>query len=233
MNVVVRTHVRTPQRLALLQRTLSSMRDKGVWPVNVVDDHSPMTSEVQKLCAGFNVQCCRSAGERGHTINGLISSFQISDMTSPLLCTVDDLVLGHSTRKALDEIENLIIPKLSDRPWAMIGLFACYVNRSESLPNLKLWHIPTEILYALVCHVYSPQIMRLAATEWNDVVAGRQGDPCCCDDIFIKRICQRHNLICFNTLQDFAQHTGGGERTFGSATDLRGSYYESPLFIGE
>jgi hypothetical protein len=242
MKTVVRTHVRDVARLRLLRRTLTSLRNKGVWPVDVVDDHSPMGSGVRHLCDDFETECHLSLGNKGHTINGLVSSFLLADVSPiappahnapAMLCLTDDCVVGKGIAPEIKRMEQFILDAgLFELPIGMAGTFACYENRPE-FHHTGLWRISTEALYALVCHVYSPRLMYLATKEWTGIVDGTIADPCCCDDIFIKRICLREGLACFNTLKDYAQHTGINERSFGETKEVTGSHYVSKMFVGE
>lgn len=230
MNHVIRTHVKDASRLQLLERTIQSSLRVGLKP-HVVDDFSPMVTEVEKLCIDLKVEFNRAKGI-SHTINGLVESFYQFYSVEPVLCTVDDMVFGKGAGEVIQRIEHEIIPKLPDN-WGLVGMFACYEGRTPSKHHPELWHLKTDALYALVCHVFSAKLQFAAMNEWRTVLAGERNDPNCCDDIWIKRLMLRDNLIALNTLNDYAQHTGMGERTFGDDKADTGSNYQSMCFVGE
>lgn len=233
MKTVIRCHVKNTERLNIAERTFRSFVDKGLTEATVIDDGSTRVKALEKLCSkyGFTYQ---KAGGKPSTINGLVESLKLAGPGEHVLCCTDDIVLGKNVDWVLGRIETLEVPALErlNVAWGTIGLFACYPASVRSIyPETLLWNIPWDSLYALTCHVFSPAMVAKAKQEWDGIQAGLLPWPEMCDDIWIAKLAKKHNLLCFNCLHDYAQHTGVNNRTF--SDDQGSSNYISPVFVGE
>lgn len=237
MNTVIRCHIKNIDRLSLLERSILSWQTKGlskVGELHIVDDHSPMNEEVKALCAKHNIQYHAAEGY-ADTKNGLVESLKYAN-GGPIMCCVDDLVFGKGTVERVESILTNDIPNISEFKYGMIGMFACYGDNTRNELHLEgedLWIIPNDIIYALVCHIYSPALIEVLLKEWEGIKNGTIPDPCCCDDIWVARICAREGFVCLNTMKDYAQHTGANNRTFGDNQIDKGSEYTTDCFVGE
>jgi len=233
MNTVVRCHVKNAERMVLLDKTLNSISLSGMHELGrliLVDDGSPLMDGVQQTATANKFEYVRATG-KPDTKNGLVRSLELND-GKPVLCCVDDMVCGKGFLPAMKGILERDIPELeaANVPWGLIGTFACYNDRPRFRKS-TLWNIPSTSLYALVCHVFSPRLAGILMDEWQRVENGSMEDPPACDDLWTARVCTREGILCFNTVQDYAQHTGAGARTF---SDAQGSsYYLSQRFVGE
>jgi hypothetical protein len=233
-NTVVRCHIKNEERLSTLERLIVSWKDKQLNKLGdlyLLDDHSPLKGDVVKLATKHNVFYKEAAGY-GDTKNGLVESLKLFP-NEPVLCCVDDMVFGKGSLERFEHFLNIEEPVIG--PYGMFGFFACYTDQTRNLlqtPGEDYWCIPNNIIYALVCHIFSPQLSQILINEWEGIKNESIPNPCCCDDIWVARICERENVTNFNTMQDYGQHTGMMNRTFNEAQDP-GSNYTSPNFIGE
>lgn len=238
MDTYIRCHVKNKERLATLEREFISWNDKGMSQLGdlyVIDDNSPMGADVKILCRDYWIKSLIPAGGEPDTKNGLYQSLkasrEISGNNESLFC-VDDAVFGVGIVDRLVKYsmkEHYIIPNRG-----LVGLFACYESPTRT-PNMvhdtDLWVVPIEILYALVAHIFSVNLRNTLIWEWEQIQAGKLPYPNCCDDLWVKGVCWKHRLNCYNTMQDYAQHTGGDNRTFGEST--ANSRYKTKMFVGE
>ena len=242
MQVMIRTHVKNERRFALLTRTIESAIDKGFTQegnkIVIVDDCSPepwkrtieLYSEKQ-----HNVFLCQVPHESGNTKQGLAYSLFYSNPTNMAIHCVDDMVFGKGAYEEFQRIEKEYIPKLEKVgiQWGMIGTFACY-DRHASFNSIPLWHYPAINFYAGVCHVINPMLGALYVDEYRKLQGGLPVmiDPIHADDLWIKGMCMETGYQIFNTLKDYAQHTGMECRTFGDEKEPS-SNYTSNHFVGE
>lgn len=232
MDTIIRCHVKNQRRLDELERELKSCEDKNLnilGDVFVVDDDSPMHEEVETLCYRNEVNYIR-AGGIPDTKNGLYWSLKYADRFPVFLC-VDDAVFGTGIAERLLHLEKYELNKIPD--YGFVGTFACYEDSTRihnKVPDTDLWHYPTNIIYALVGHVFSERLARLVMHEWEEVLAGRLPYPEMCDDIWVKEMLKKYNIKAYNTMKDYTQHVGINNRTFGENT---GSDYYSKMFVGE
>jgi hypothetical protein len=233
MKTVIRCHIKNKERLDIAERTFISFIDKGIDNVHIMDDGSPLQNDVRKLCKDVGFTYHRAGGDP-HTINGLVESLKLAPEGEKIFCCVDDIVLGKGAAWVLEQIQIKEIPALEamNIPWATIGIFACYPKAVRKIyPGTLLWNMDWQILYALNSHIYSPEIIKAALDKWKLIKCGELPFPKMCDDIWIARLAEEHKLLCFNSLDDFAQHTGAGARTFDM--DAGSSYYKALCFVGE
>lgn len=238
MNTVIRCHIKNLERLQGLERAIVSWHSKRMYELGklyLVDDHSPMAEEVRQLADKYKAIYHKAEG-RADTKNGLVESLKVQN-EFPVLCCVDDFILGEGIKERFEELLKKEVSIIENEcHYGTIGTFACYHNNTRDhfkIENADLWNIPTNILYALVCHLYSKELSTILINEWDLIQKSELPDPCCCDDIWVARICERENLPCFNTIVDFASHTGAANRTFGNNPADEGSNYQTPCFIGE
>jgi hypothetical protein len=242
MNTVFRTHVKDTTRLELFERSLASWYDKGLDQLGnlyIVDDQSPMQDEVVDLAIKYKALYTRTHGHPDMK-NSLYESLNVQK-EYPVLCCVDDMVFGKGVLERIRQIEQVDIPAL--KMYSTIGLFACYQKPTRDelkIRGLDLWQIPHALLYALVAHIYSAEIVRIYSEVWEEVLKGTIPAPEMCDDIFVKILSMRSSLQCYNTYKDYAQHTGMGNRTFTTPEDdkngingIGSSNYTSLDFVGE
>lgn len=235
LNTVVRCHIKNEERLNTLERLIVSWKDKQLNKLGdlyILDDHSPLKEEVVKLTQKHNI-IYKEADGYGDTKNGLVESLKLSP-NEPVLCCVDDMVFGQGSLERFTKFlleEEPVLPE----NYGMFGSFACYQDHTRNtlkIENEDYWHIPNNIIYALVCHVFSPKLSQLLIKEWEGIKNETIPNPNCCDDIWVARISIRESIANFNTMQDYGQHTGQLNRTFNEAADP-GSNYTSPNFVGE
>jgi hypothetical protein len=173
--------------------------------------------------------------KEGNTKQGLAYSLIYSDKNKMTIHCVDDMVFGNGAYEEFRRIEQEYIPQLekSGIKWGMIGSFACY-NRQQSFSNIPLWHYPTPYFYAGVCHVINPSLGQVYINEYNKLIKGLPTmiDPIHADDLWVKGMCIQEGYMIFNTLKDYAQHTGANCRTFGEE-NADSSNYTSGFFVGE
>lgn len=233
MNTIIRTHVKNDERLKTLERELKSWYDKEMYQLGdlfIVDDGSPCGEDVNRLALVYNAHYSKTQGEPD-TKNGLYWSLKVQDKFPALLC-VDDAVFGKGIVDRLKELENRELSILGSN-WGIVGLFACYEDNTRK-PNrvigADLWEVKPIILYALVSHVFSKNFARIMIDQWEDVQRGEEPYPNSCDDIWVARTLPRFGYKSYNTMKDYAQHTGINNRTFG---DNKGSEYHTLMFVGE
>lgn len=235
MNTIIRTHVNNNTRLNLLEREIISWFDKQLNTIGrlfIVDDFSSMHEEVRNLCLKYSVEYKRAHGI-STTINGLVESLKLErelNDSVPALHCVDDAVFGIETKSAVLNLVNQL-PFVT--PYGTIGLFACYpkdIRDKYKVANTGLWKIDSNLLYALVSHIYSPELIEVLIKDWGDMLTGVTPRTSHQDDIWVAMTCARLNLNCYNTNLDYAQHTGMGNSTFNS---IEVSDYRSTEFIGE
>lgn len=235
LDTVVRCHVKNDDRLKTLERLILSWKDKQLNELGnlyLLDDHSPMNKEVEELAKKHEV-IYKVAEGYGDTKNGLVESLKLSP-DRPVLCCVDDMVFGKGIKERILSIFEQDLPVVQN--WGMFGLFACYQDHTRNTlkeNNIDSWYIPNEIIYALVCHIFSPNLSSILIKEWEGIKDKTLPDPCCCDDIWVARICTRENIDNFNTFKDYGFHTGMMNRTFGDLEKDPGSEYQTPCFVGE
>lgn len=232
MNTVMRCHIKNDERLATLERSIKSWYDKNLdafGKLYLVDDGSPCQEDVESIAEKYKAEYFRTKGEPD-TKNGLYWSLKVQD-EFPVLCCVDDVVFGKGIENRVDEFFVREINIINE--FGIVGLFACYEDRTRN-PNqiygTDLWYIHPDILYALVAHIFSENFSKLMVDLWDKVQIGEEPYPACCDDIWVARTLKRFNIPSFNTMKDYAQHTGINNRTFGSDTE---SIYASKMFVGE
>lgn len=235
-DTVIRTYVKNQQRLNTLNRTIESWNSKGMSEFGkliIVDDISPMAKEVKALAETHKLTYYLCDGEPD-TKNGLYHSLLCQDKF-PVLCCVDDMVFGQGTKSAIKRMFLNDYEKVVETA-GCIGMFACYGEETRKVlrvPGTDLWNIKNEILYALVCHFFTPKLAKIVIDDWQKVLKNEIPYPCMCDDIWVKEICIREGLLNYNTILDYAQHTGMRNRTFGEGDGGAGSDYISNMFVGE
>ncbi len=235
LNTVLRTHIKNTQRLEVLKKTIKSWYAQEMnflGDLYIVDDQSPMQNEVIHLVNRYNAHYLRTTGE-GDTKNGLYWSLRVQNQW-PVLCCVDDMVFGKGSRERFEKIISSEIPELGK--FGMFGSFACYENNTRDFNRIigtDYWKVPIDILYGLVCHIYSRELSNIITKEWEGIQKGNYPMPNCCDDIWVKEICRREQLPVYNSYRDFAQHTGMNMRTFGENEVTESSEYQTPCFVGE
>lgn len=236
MNTIIRAHVKNEKRLETLKREIESWKDKRMLMLGmiyVVDDNSPLALDVEMLCREYSVEYVKAEG-KPDTKNGLYNSLKLSSMvgnSEDLFC-VDDAVFGQGIVNQLlkyRQHDRYLIPNRGT-----VGLFACYENQTRNpchVEETDLWGIPLDILYGLVAHVFSINLRDTLIYEWEEIVAGKQPYPQMCDDLWVKEVCKKYGLNCYNTMLDYAQHVGGDNRTFGDSGE--NSNYFTKMFVGE
>jgi hypothetical protein len=236
VNTVIRTHIKNEKRLETLERTILSWRDKhldDLGELYLVDDTSPMRLHVKELAVKYGANYYLCTGEPD-TKNGLYHSLKCQN-SYPVLCCVDDMVFGEGTKQRLTEILNTEYP-LIKKTAGCIGMFACYETPTREINkvnNTELWNIPNEILYALVCHLFTPKLAKILISDWEKIQRKEIPYPCMCDDIWVKEVCIREGILNYNTTLDYAQHTGMRNRSFGEGDGGDSSDYRTSLFVGE
>lgn len=232
MDTIIRTHVKNEKRLSDLGRELGSWKDKQLYTLGapiVIDDGSPMGNSVKLLCKEFGIEYIK-AGGTPDTKNGLYQSLACAKAFPVFLC-VDDAVFG---KGIADRLTTLLEEELNLIPdYGFVGTFACYEGATRNhnkVEGTDLWWYPTDIIYALVGHVFSERLARFVIKEWEEVLSGKLPYPGMCDDIWVKTILNKYNIKAYNTMVDYTQHIGVNNRTFGDNT---GSDYVSKMFIGE
>jgi hypothetical protein len=241
MEIVIRTHIKNIERLNLLEKTINSVIDKqltDLGELKIFDNSSPMKQEVMELCGKYKISY-NTNNYPSDTKGGLYSSLNLAT-TYPILCTVDDMIVGKNTKEEIIRILNNDIPQL-DTSWGCIGMFACYPKNIRNLyQNTNLWNISTKALYALICHLYSKKLSEIlinhyekSQENYEQLTELEKHNLNCCDDIWVARTCEQHNLLCYNTIDDYSQHTGVNNRSFGENTITPNSEYLTNCFIGE
>jgi len=237
MDTIIRCHVKNPQRLEGLQRELQSWFDKKMFELGdiyVIDDNSPMREEVKDLCKLAGVTEFIPAKGKPDTKNGLYYSLLANrdwSINEALFC-VDDAVFGSGITERLKKY--MVEEKIHIPNRGLVGLFACYEDLTREpnrIENTDLWQIPTNILYALVAHVFSINLRDILIWYWEKVLDGKIEYPSMCDDMWVKLVCRKYELKCYNTMKDYAQHEGGNNRTFGESSS--NSQYQTKMFVGE
>lgn len=235
LNTVVRCHIKNTTRLKSLEGCIQSWQDKKLGDLGklyLVDDQSPMEEEVVTLSKEYCVEYFRTPGPPD-TKGGLYWSLKIQQ-SFPVLCCVDDMIFGKGSLEMFKAVLEQDVDKLP-KNWGMIGTFACYesgTRNSNLIHNTKtnLWNIKNEILYALVCHIFSPHLSNILVKDWEAILAGTMPNPHCCDDIWVARTCTANSIPNYNTGKDYAQHTGINNRTFSNDGN---STYQTNFFVGE
>lgn len=197
----------------------------------VVDDGSILRDELIFMLSKYNVNYF-SATNTPDTKNGLAYSLSDWMCSWPRFCCVDDAVFGKGIKDRLIYLFEEELPRLNK--WGIIGTFACYediTRSSNKVIGASLWEVPNSILYALVGHIFSQDFSKIVTQRWNDVNAGIEEYPAMCDDIWIKKLLKEFDYKAYNTMQDFTQHTGMDNRTFGESGS--NSEYYSKVFVGE
>lgn len=236
MNTIIRTHVKNQKRLNTLDRMIRSWYDKkldifgDLW---IVDDNSPMQKELEEW-AWLNGVKYDHAGGKPDTKNGLYYSMKLAkelDPTRPVLACVDDAVFGKGVAERIFRFFNEEEALLE---YGFVGMFACYENMTRipcKVPNADVWKVPPQILYALVAHIYHPSLRDFIIKDWEMILNNEKPYPQMCDDIYVKNLVIENNINIYNFMLDYAQHTGGDNRTFGESSS--NSEYYSKMFVGE
>lgn len=236
MNTIIRCHVKNNERLITLEKEIISYKEKGLdilGDLYIVDDGSPLQSSVISMCGNHKANYIK-ASNTPDTKNGLAESLRLMIGLGgkyPSLLCVDDAVFGRGILGRLTKLLHEELPIIN--PFGMVGLFACYEDNTRNhnkILGTDIWKIDHKILYALVAHVFSFQLAAILVDIWDKVQEGSEPYPGMCDDIWVATVCAKYNIPCYNTMMDYAQHTGMNNRTFGDNT---GSEYQSKMFVGE
>jgi len=232
MKFIIRTYVKNEERLRLFEKSIISLKLAGINNITVIDDQSPLEKEVQNVCMENAIEKYVRTVGKSDTINGLYSSLkEINNDEFTILC-VDDFICSSKILDTLKEIKDNDIPIIKDE-YGTVGLFACYPSNIRiKYKNTNLWNIETKSLYALVCHHFSNELKDILINEYEEALEGRIEYPEVCDDIWVATICARENLKCFNTIEDYAFHTGMNNRTFGDSVVSDNSCYQTPCYVG-
>jgi hypothetical protein len=234
IDTVIRTHVRNEKRLELLKRTIQSAKDKKLYTLGgiyVLDDGSPLKDRVRSLCYEMDVDYIPATLKPGDTKNGLAESLAVGNWTAPVFAVCDDVVFG---RDILEELNHIVLHELPLLPdCGMVSLFACYSRMKQPHADSHLWEYPVHAFYAGIAVVYTPKFRDAYYNWWVRAVNEELPMPQMCDDIFCKVILDAHGLKLYNTIQDYAQHTGIDARTFGDKENDPGSHYLTQFFVGE
>jgi len=238
MKMIIRCHVKNDARLLLLNNSISdAAKYLGHENVFVLDDQSPMGEQVKTVCDSYGVKSKVSKGV-ANTINGLIESIrfykEMNPELEPCIFAVDDFQLSFQFNSEVRRWEEYVLPRLIASNWGLIGTFACYptsVRDSAFNKDLGLWQIDTHSLYALICHLFSKDLMTVILEYADKFDSGEILYPAMCDDIWVATLCQEKNLRCMNSYLDHAQHTGMSQRTFNDDTAGNSNYY-SECFSG-
>lgn len=226
--------MKNEERLKIFRRTLQSWKDKELWKLGtlyVVDDQSPLGTEVEALAKEFNAIYFRTTGIRS-TKNGLYWSLKVQD-EFPVLCCVDDMVFGEGTKNRLESLITYEYPKLKNT--GVVGLFVCYDMRTRNyfrFSDVDLWMVPIALSYALVCHLFSKELSDTLIRDYEQALLENREVSIHQDDLWVKEVCLRDNLVIYNTTDDYAWHTGANTRTFGD-DPVGNSSYQTPCFVGE
>lgn len=220
MKVAIRTHVKNQERVDLLIKTIDSCKRAGFSTIIVIDDQSPL-GVVESICVEMKVKYFKTTGIPS-TKNGLYWSF----FEGADLHVVDDCVLNP---QILQEVENAKKLFGDTKTW-LVSFFACYSGHTRTLnkDGNFYWHYQTEIFYAGIACCYHHELIR-------EYMAGYEKDPYSAyqDDLTIKHIIHDNQKRIMNTMKDYAQHTGAGQRAFGGNIKEDSSNYISHDFIGE
>lgn len=234
LDTVIRTHVKNKERLATLDRMVKSWYDKRLNDLGdliILDDSSPLADDVVDLALFYNATYKKANGS-ADTKNGLAESLLVPSKLPALLC-VDDAVFGKGIKDRLILLLEEELPKLGLN-WGIVGMFACYEEGTRNhykIQGTSLWEVPNDILYALVGHIFSPKFSSIVAQRWSQVKSGEAEYPGMCDDIWVKQLLKEWGYMAYNTMEDYLQHTGMDNRTFGESGD--NSSYTTNLFVGE
>lgn len=246
MDTFIRCHVKNQLRLNLLQRTIDSLKNHGLDTIGklyLVDDSSPLESEVCNFAISNKLEYYRSKNNPD-TKNGLYESLKLAKQNNckfPILCTVDDMVVGDGILDILNDLQNF------KDEYGTFGLFSIYTFYFRILSRIKfsnidVWKVPVErnMLFCLVCHLFSDKLSDILIKEYDKflntpekLTQNENKVLQCCDDIWVARMCLRENIQCYNTLYDYSQHTGMNQRSFGDKEEISNSNYASPIFVGE
>jgi hypothetical protein len=234
MNTIFRCHIKNDERLELFRRSLQSWKDKELWKLGklyVVDDQSPLQVEVEALAKEFDAVYFRTTGTRS-TKNGLYWSLKIQN-EFPVLCCVDDMVFGESSMNRLNMLVMHEYPRLKNT--GIVGLFVCYDMQTRNqfrFSDVDLWMVPIALSYALVCHLFSKDLSDILIRDYEKAAAENREVSIHQDDLWVKEVCLRDGLVIYNTVDDYAWHTGANTRTFGD-DPIGNSSYQTPRFVGE
>lgn len=235
--LVIRAHIRDSARLPVTERTLRSALDKNlpdICDITVLDDSSPLGDGLCRLCEILEIKY-KKAGGSPSTINGLMESLKLAD--GNMVCCVDDIVFGKGTKEILTDIWERMLPHLDNHgvSWGLLGLSLCYDRRIDSvlygLPLFEL--VPTSLVYALMFHFYSTALKSALFDKWERIQSGQIPVPGFEDDIFVSKTLGKTGLRYFNTVRDYAWHTGAHIRSFGPHDGGKNSEYQTKCFVGE
>lgn len=232
MDTIIRTHVKTDARLAILEGTVLSAIDKGLgrWGnIWIADDGSPMAAEVERVGKVCGVQVFRNDG-RPSTKNGLYGALRYSKAL-PTLVVCDDVVFGRGIR---DYIESQM-GKLPTN-YGYFSLFASYPDHMRMGGNVRgteIWEYPLDCFYAGLAGVYNPKFAQIYCQKWEQVMSGMVPEPIWQDDLWVKELCRENGFKIYNSMNDYAQHTGMMRRSFGNNETEDSSNYTTAHFVGE
>jgi hypothetical protein len=198
----------------------------------VLDDASPLKEDVKSLCDSLGVKYVPATLKPGDTKNGLAESLSLAPWDEPIFAVCDDAVFGRGIVEEIQHIMKEEVPPIQGN-WGMISLFACYARNAPLREGSHLWEYLIRAFYAGIAVIYSPAFRKAYYNDWNQVANGLLPMPQMCDDIYCKDILNAMDLKLYNTIQDFAQHTGVDARTFGGNEADPGSRYISQFFVGE
>lgn len=249
MNVAIRAFVKTPIRLRLTQDTITSVFEQGLWQpgkalgvLNAAPEYDPA---LQGWLTGFARQVGPERVGRheyryrpDHDLKeGFIHSVRLAEGLSGdrslVLALTDDVRLGRGTTEALEQIEGECIPLLERAgvKWGCISLFACY-DRTEPVRVLgqaqPLFELGPAGFYGGIAMILAPSLVDILWADLAEIVAGRK-EMRCLEDIWINRTMREHNYRWFNTLQDYAWHTGNDARV----ANAGGAKYQTRHYVGD
>lgn len=240
---IIRTHVKTEERLKLLRLTCESWKNKKLHRAGdlfIADDQSPMQEEVQAITNKFKGTYVRSSGTPS-TCNGLANALRAQNNFPALLC-VDDIVFGGETKDKVLKIVEREIPLLGDN-FGMVQLFVPasvahnFRTPQTLVPDTKLHLLYNEsnhgwLFHAAVMNIWSQKLATAYLEQYEALQTEftARGETVH-DDHAARLIAQRNELDIYCTTTCWAWHTGGTARSF-IDPNAGGSNYQAHKFSG-
>lgn len=222
MNFYIRTHVKNPERLELLRRTLDSVRVAAPGPehrIFLIDDGSTFDG-ARGLAASLGAVYLNVPGPH-ETKNGMYWSLKVDQDMGQGIHLVDDCVVSKGI------LDSHSWPARED-VW-LWSFFACYPRN----PSGGCWHYPTKDFYAAVACIFHPDLRDLYISWREKVLSGQLPEEVYQDDLMMKKFILEAGKRIYNTGWDYAQHTGIGQRSFGDNPKEESSNYQTAFFKGE
>lgn len=244
MDTVIRCFAKTPRRFELARDTVRSAVRQGLHTQGnlcLQNGHAQFDAELREAAALTTGGCSYRYEPDQDILHGFVRALDlVAARERPALVCTDDVRFGRGAGEALRQIEHEIIPAFhaGGVRWGIIGLFACYaravngryaVETPLGREELPVFRHPAQEFYGGIAIVLNPVLVREIERRWADITAGRRERPQCMEDIWLNWLMTELGLGWFNTVRDYAWHTGNDDRV-AAAT---GGQYQTEYFVGE